>query len=202
MGRLRREGRDGGAEVELVARSCLSVSAPRRESLLKPMPRSGPCHWNEPRNVSKRMRQSRPQRRGDAEALGSCLRVSASQRGILLQPVDPKNGSCRPGALTHRKRGRAVSALAGSRPAAGCRCHSAPRHAEERHPCRRVRARGLHGSRVWLIPTRTAVFRLSVSASLRGILLQPVDAAVDEPKNGSWGGDQPPPVEPKARPVP
>ena len=154
MGRLRREGRDGGAEVELVARSCLSrndsvgsvvlarsacanpssfarygpgtgprlahssacasicvaitslpteslrlsVSAPRRESLLKPMPRSGPCHWNEPRNVSKRMRQSRPQRRGDAEALGSCLRVSASRRENLLQPVDPKSGSCRPGA--------------------------------------------------------------------------------------------------------
>ena len=49
----------------------------------------------------------------------------------------------RPGALTWRKRGRAVSALAGSRPAAGCRCHSIPEMLGVRHPGRRVRARGL-----------------------------------------------------------
>ena len=57
------------------------------------MPRRGRCHWNEPRNVSKHMRQSRPQRRGDAEALGSRLRVSASQQENLLQPV-PRSGRC------------------------------------------------------------------------------------------------------------
>ena len=93
MGRLRREGRDGGAEVERVARSCLRVSASRRENLLQPIPRSGRCHGNEPRNVSTCRRQSRPQRCGDAEALGSCLRVSASRRENPLQPM-PRSGRC------------------------------------------------------------------------------------------------------------
>ena len=86
------------------------------------------------------------------------MAVPSRQRG----PV----GSIRD--LTRRKRGRAVSALAGSRPAAGCRCHFAPEILGVRHPCRRVRARGLqHGPSRWLqggrlIPSPTAVFRFGL----------------------------------------
>jgi hypothetical protein len=51
--------------------SCLRVSASQRENLLQPMPRSRRCHGNGPRNVSTCMRQIRPLRRRDAEAVGS-----------------------------------------------------------------------------------------------------------------------------------
>jgi len=56
----------------------LCVSASQRENLLHPMLRIVRCQWNEPRNVSKRMRMSRPLRRRDAVFLLMSPRLSVS----------------------------------------------------------------------------------------------------------------------------
>ena len=83
--------------------SCLRVSASQRENLLQPMSRSGRCHTNEPRSVSRPMKLSRPQRRRNAEAVPH---VSASPRLRV---------SASPGAIPSPSR---AGATAGSR--AGC----------------------------------------------------------------------------------
>ena len=80
------------------------------------------------------VRKHDPKNGGSRGLQGKEMAFPSRQKGPVgsirdLTPrvrLDWAGPGCSPGALTRRKRGRSVSALAGSRPPSGCRCHSAP----------------------------------------------------------------------------
>ena len=151
----------------LVLQPCRPRSLEDRASLfLTSSPSSYSRCWPEP---ERSVLATHEPKRGSPRGLqGKEMTVPSRQRGPVgsIRDLIPQvrlewaGPGWRPGALTRRKRGRAVSARAGSSPAAGCRCHSAPGRPEVRHPRRHPE--------VGLIPTPIAVLRFFPPSSQRG----------------------------------